>query len=91
MSRDYKETVEKSKMILKEASLLAEQITMYLRERPQTHDNAMTIVGFAIEILLGLPVDYGNEFDEISEDFREYLRYAHDDVKRILGNDINVN
>ena len=74
--------------IVKEAGEVSELLTTYFRDKSVLKGYSMGIMALAIEsILLSMIQSYNNDiydesaYDKLSEDFRQKLIGAHEDVK----------
>lgn len=65
------------------AAQLANVITKWIGDRPECHKMGMTVIGYAVELILGSATEHqGEEFDRMSAEFRNFLGVAHEDVKK---------
>lgn len=77
---------DEGQLVLHHAARLSEKIVKYIHDRPIVHQYGMTVVAYAVEMLLSLPHE-GNEmgYDKESEEFRRFLGTVHGDVKKIVN------
>ena len=82
-TKKEKETIEATKIVLREAAELATVIHKHMAARPQCHPYGMTIVGYAVEMMLSNASEQtGEDYDTLSRDWRDFMVHAHDDMKR---------
>ena len=72
----------KADNVFGKAAQLADVITGWILDRPECQGISMTLIGYAIELILGSTTDHqGEDYDKLSEEFRKFLGGAHEDVK----------
>lgn len=89
-------TEKETDMIISGACEIATMIHDYIAERPQLYSAGFTALGYANQILiLNAAAESGIDYDDMSENFRDFLSQAQEDIKSImeipLPQDINVN
>lgn len=85
-TKKEKEAIEASKVVLREAAELATVIHKFMAERPQCRPYGMTIVGYAVELIISSAAEEsGMDYDTLSKHWRDFMAHAHNDMKRMTG------
>lgn len=87
-------TKKETEMIINESCEIATMIHQYIAERDYLHTSGFTALGYATQMmLLHAAAESGLDYDGMSDDFRDFLTQAQEDVKSIMEipKDINVN
>ena len=78
--------------LMKGSSELAELMFDFFKRNNQYQPFTFGIVGYATEILMRFLAERsGNDYDEMSKNYSNYLSSVHNDVKNADVNDLNVN
>lgn len=76
--------VELTKLVIHEAAELAMFITAHIGKRPQIYPFGMTVVGYAVEMMLSTAAEGDpRQHDIMSQEWFDFMKQTHEDVKRI--------
>lgn len=78
---------ELMRVIIHEAADVATLLTKHIHNRPQIHLYGMTVIGYAVEMLLNTAAQANNDnHDRMSREWLKFMEQAHEDIKRISQN-----
>lgn len=76
--------VELTKLVVHEAAELAMLITAHIGKRPQIIPFGLTVVGYAVEMMMNTAAEGDpRQHDIMSQEWLDFMKQAHEDVKRI--------
>ena len=74
------------------ANKMADLIFNFFKENSQFQPYHFAIIGYATELFMRYLCDQsGNDYDRISENYRDFLRVAHKDIKAFKIEDLTAN
>ena len=76
---------EMVKTVINESCDLANLITNHLAARPHVFNKGMTIICYAVEMMVRKSAEMGHtDFDELHREFATFLELVHEDVKKMM-------
>lgn len=80
------------RVLLEGANKMAEQMFNFYKENRKFQPYTFGVIGYATELFMRYMCDNGGEdYDQISENYRRFLGAVHDDIKRFKNEDLMVN
>ena len=87
MTKEEQNNIELTRLVMNEAADLATIIHKHIVKRKKIHQFGMTVVGYAVEMMLSNAAESVNmDYDQMSKDWREFMVHAHDDIKKLQAN-----
>ena len=87
MTKQEKQQIELTQLVMNEAADMATLIHQHISRNPKLHNIGMTVVGYAVEMIISNCSDEGGgNYDTLSENWREFVGHAHNDIKRMKAN-----
>lgn len=81
VERTIRDAAVQSKIIIDGANALKDTIADFFLRRPHCQKYTITIVGYAMEMILHTGSHSDRDFDELSESLQDYLKVCHEDVR----------
>lgn len=80
------------RVLLEGANKMAEQMFNFYKENRKFQPYTFGVIGYATELFMRYMCDNGGEdYDQISENYRRYLGAVHNDIKMIKKEDLMAN
>ena len=80
------------RVLFEGANQMAEQMFNFFKENEQFQPYTFGIIGYATELLMRFMCDQsGDDYDSISENYRNFLNIAHKDTKAFSKEDLMAN